>query len=211
MITAILLAGGAAILAWLGARWSLTLPHYEGQRRAIPYRTAVTVLLAAGLAGVAAAQFSSGWSALFAALWSLVFALIAVIDIETHFIPDVIVLPATAAALLASGLDPRLAWWSALLGAVVGFLIFFLIAWAARGGFGMGDVKLAAFIGAVTGLLPLFYGMVVGIFAGGVGALLLLVSRRMARRSFMPYGPYLCLGGWVALLPAVLRFWGIGP
>ena len=143
------------------------------------------------------------------ALWCVVFAVVAVIDIETHFIPDVIILPATGLALAASLVDPRLTWRAALLGALAGLVSFYAIAWVARGGFGLGDVKLAAFVGAVTGLVPVFYALIAGIIAGGIGALLLLVTRRMERRSFMPYGPYLCLGGWLGLLPAMLRFWGL--
>jgi prepilin signal peptidase PulO-like enzyme (type II secretory pathway) len=61
----------------------------------------------------------------------------------------------------------------------------------------------------VVGLLPVIYGLLAGILAGGVGAILLLATRRMERRSFMPYGPYLCFGGWLAMLPRVLEFWGI--
>jgi prepilin signal peptidase PulO-like enzyme (type II secretory pathway) len=201
----ILLAG---LLAWAGARWSLALPYYEQQRRAVPARTFLTVAVATIAAAIAAPQGENGMSQLFLALWSTVFTLVTVIDIETHFIPDRLILPATAAALLASLVDPRLTWLSALLGALIGFVLFYLIVLLARGGFGMGDAKLSAFIGAVTGLAPLIYALLAGILAGGLGALILLATRRVGRRSYMPYGPFLCLGGWLGMLPAVARLWG---
>nr|MBA3530335.1 prepilin peptidase [Ardenticatenales bacterium] len=136
----------AGLLAWTGARWSQTLPYYEEQRRAIPYRTLFTVALAMLSAGIAAWQGESMISKGFMALWSVVFTLIAVIDIETHFIPNVLSLPATGLALLASLVDPRLNWRSSLLGALLGLIIFYVIYRVARGGFGMGDVTLSAFM-----------------------------------------------------------------
>ncbi|MDP9370675.1 MAG: A24 family peptidase [Chloroflexota bacterium] len=66
--------------------------------------------------------------------------------------------------------------------------------------FGRGDVYLAAVIGAMTGwpdvATALFYGM----FFGGVGAVLLLATRRAGRRDAVAYGPYLCVGALVVLL-----------
>ncbi len=209
-MTTLLLAVLAALLAWVGARWSLALPYYEQQRRAVPARTVTTVLLAGVAAAIAASQGTTVLSSALLALWSVVFALVAVVDIETHFIPNVLILPATAAALLASYVDPRLPPLSALLGAVAGFAIFYLIALVARGGFGMGDVKLAAFMGAVTGFIPVFYALLVGILAGGLAAVLLLLTKRVTRRSYIPYGPYLCLGGWLLMLPPVRQLWGLG-
>ncbi len=204
------LLGLAAALAWLGAGWTRGLPHYEAQRRSIPARSWVTVGLATLASGIALWQSATFVSQLFLMLWSVVFALITVVDYETHFIPDRIVLPATLAALLASVVDPRLNWRSALLGALLGFVFFYIVVRLARGGFGMGDAKLSAFIGAVTGLAPLAYALLLGIFAGGIGALLLLLTRRASRRTYIPYGPFLCLGGWAGMLPSVVRFWGMG-
>ncbi len=200
----------AALLGWLGARWTRSLPHYEAQRRAVPSRDGVVVALAVVGALVALWQGGAWVSRAFLALWGVVFALVAVVDIETHFIPDALIFPATLLALLVSLVDPRLSPVGSLVGAAVGFVLFFIIVLLARGGFGMGDAKLCAFIGAVTGLLPLVYALTVGIFAGGIGAAFLLATGRMGRRAYMPYGPYLCLGGWIGMLPAMLRFWGIG-
>ena len=67
--------------------------------------------------------------------------------------------------------------------------------------FGLGDVYLAAMIGAMIGgfvavVAALFYG----IFLAGAGALVLLATRRVSRREPIPYGPYLCAGAFLALL-----------
>lgn len=203
----------AAGLAWAGAQWSARLPYYDEARRAIPARTLVTVLLAAGGAAVAAWQSPFWLSAAFMSLWSVVFALVAVIDIETHYIPNGLIYPALAAALAAGFVDPRLHWLSVLLGAVLGFAFFFILYHLGgalyRGGLGWGDVTLATFVGAVTGLHPIIYALVAGMMISALTLLLLLGLRRITLRSYIPYGPYLCLGGWLGMLPAVLRFWGL--
>lgn len=203
----------AALLAWLGARWSRGLPYYEAARRAIPSRTAVTVALATVGAAIGVWQSESWISAAFLSLWSVVFALIAVIDLETHFIPNKLSLPAIGAALAASFVDPRLTPLSALLGAVVGGLFFAIFYFVGqrfyRGGLGMGDVTLSFFVGAVTGLQPVLYALLAGMILSGATLLLLLALRRVTMKSYIPYGPYLCAGGWLGMLPAVLRFWGM--
>lgn len=140
-------------------------------------------------------------------LYSTIFLLVAVVDLETRLIPNVLILPGIGVALLGSVFDPRLTLSSALLGGAVGFVIFYVIALLARGGFGAGDVKLAAFIGVVTGFPTVLIGLVAGIFAGGIVALLLLVTRLATRKTYMPYGPFLCLGGWYAMLFGDQVFW----
>ncbi len=62
---------------------------------------------------------------------------------------------------------------------------------------GFGDVKLAGMLGAWLGFGPFLAGLVVAVFAGALLGLLL-------RRRKLPFGPYLAIGGWVAL------FWGAG-
>jgi leader peptidase (prepilin peptidase)/N-methyltransferase len=67
--------------------------------------------------------------------------------------------------------------------------------------FGLGDVYLAAMIGAMLGgFLAVIAALFYGVFLAGAGAVLLLVTRRVQRRDAIPYGPYLCAGAFVALL-----------
>ena len=63
----------------------------------------------------------------------------------------------------------------------------------------MGDVKLAGVIGLTTGLPGAIVAVTVGILAGGVAALAILVLTRFRRGVTMAYAPYLVLGAWVAL------------
>ncbi|MCZ7567873.1 MAG: A24 family peptidase [Ardenticatenaceae bacterium] len=184
-------------------------------RRRIPARALLLPIAAALVLGWLGIRFSGEPCLLtLSALYSVVYLAVAVIDYETHRIPNVLILPATAAALLLSLPDPRLSWQSALLGAVIAFVVLFLAVVVAErvfgtGAFGMGDAKLGAFIGATTGVPGLIVALPLGIVAAGLAAILLLALGRASRRSYIPYGPFLCLGGWVAMLwgHAILEWW----
>lgn len=138
-----------------------------------------------------------------------VLILIIVTDLEHKLIFDAVTLPATAVALLTSLLvtpeenTVRLA----VVGAVTGYAIFFLLYWVAqliygpgRGALGAGDVKLAMLMGAMLGFHRIFFALILGIFLGGIFSLLLLLSRRVTRDTALPYGQYLALGGIVMLI-----------
>ncbi len=134
-----------------------------------------------------------------------ILALITVTDIERRRIPNVVIYPAivlaAAAAFVTPGLDP----WRALVGGAVGFAIYFAIALGGRalygpGALGEGDVKLATFIGLITGFPLVFVAIVVAILAAGATSLILLVTGIRGRRDPIPYGPFLVAGAVVALL-----------
>ncbi|MCS7221144.1 MAG: A24 family peptidase [Anaerolineae bacterium] len=148
-----------------------------------------------------------------------VLLLISAVDWATRRIPNVVVLPASAAAVLsaAAGVPPGL--WRSLSGGALAFGVFFLAYLlgglflramgprAAGGGpaLGLGDVKLAMFIGLVTGYPNVMIALLVGTLAGAIAALGQIVWTFIRRRRYQPftamaYGPYLALGAAVALL-----------
>jgi leader peptidase (prepilin peptidase) / N-methyltransferase len=133
----------------------------------------------------------------------LVLALVpcAAIDIERRIIPNRITGPGSLVALVAgTALDPggeltRVLW-------ALGAGGFLLIASLLRpAGMGMGDVKL-------TGMMGLFLGrpVVVALFAALIASVLTgiaLATRRgvyAARKTALPFGPYLAFGGVLAAL-----------
>ena len=68
------------------------------------------------------------------------------------------------------------------------------------GAFGMGDVKLLIGGGLMLGLVRAVGGVLVGLLVSGVVLALLLVTRRIGRRSYVPFGPFLILGVFWAVL-----------
>jgi leader peptidase (prepilin peptidase)/N-methyltransferase len=132
---------------------------------------------------------------------------LALIDLDTHTLPNRIVLPAypvgaillTAAALLAD--EP-----GRLLAAAVGggalFVLYLLLALLYPAGMGLGDVKLAGVLGLFLGWLgwaPLVVGAFSAFLLGGLFALLLLFIGKATRKSGIPFGPWMLAGGWLGI------------
>ncbi|MEX0761040.1 MAG: prepilin peptidase [Dehalococcoidia bacterium] len=129
---------------------------------------------------------------------------LAFIDLETQFLPDRLVLPLLVVALAFSPFWPGREWWQGIAGAGVGYAVFYPLAWIGdrldRDIMGWGDVKLSAAMGAMLGIPFLLIGLYIGIIAGGfVGAIVYSARMFGFRRTLIPYGPYLVLGGIVAL------------
>jgi leader peptidase (prepilin peptidase) / N-methyltransferase len=150
-----------------------------------------------------------GYSAALAFGLFYVWAMIALtfIDFDTQLLPDDITLPLLWLGLLANLSGTYTDLRSAVLGAVAGYLVLWLVYWAFRliakkEGMGYGDFKLLAAIGAWTGwqVLP-----VVILISAGLGAVIGSIALWLSKKGSdtrIPFGPYLALGGIVAL------FWG---
>ena len=122
------------------------------------------------------------------------FLLVASIDLRCRLIPNALVYPAAAATLLVHAPSPGVGLPMALLGGVFRLAPFLLAALLRPGDLGGGDVKLATLIGLVL------WALGVGVLAGGITAVVLLLHPGWERQSQIPYAPFLCTGAIVALL-----------
>ena len=129
-----------------------------------------------------------------------VFVILAWIDLERRIVPNVIVLPA-ALVTLVGRIVVEPSQWAIYLAASLGAAAFFLIAHAIYPvGLGMGDVKLALLIGAATGR-HILVALVVGTGAAGVYSIALLARHgAAARKTALPFAPFLALGAIVVLI-----------
>jgi leader peptidase (prepilin peptidase)/N-methyltransferase len=137
-----------------------------------------------------------------AALWALaqiVLVALAAVDIATRRLPNLITLPLGAGALLLRVAFERSALAEVLVAGVAAFAVFLAVAILTRGGFGMGDVKLAGALGFLLGT-PVVAALFVGVVAGGVWSIGLLAMRRAGLRTTVAYGPFLVFGGALAIL-----------
>lgn len=158
----------------------------------------LVVLYGGALLAIASVvRFGFSGHALVGAIFAPTLLLLAVIDLDRRLIPDAIVLPAVGAVLvlqIAFHPDHTLEWVLASLGAALFFFIPMLIYPA---GMGMGDVKLAALLGAALGksvAAAIFFA----VLAGGAAALLVLGREGIgARKNTIAFGPFLALGGLV--------------
>lgn len=143
-----------------------------------------------------------GWQLAAMCVYFAAFILVTVTDMEHRAIFDAVTLPATVLALAFSLAFPKIGILRSIEGAALGFVLFLVLALIARKreGMGGGDVTLAGFIGAAVGFPYVIVSIVAAILAGGLGAIALLITRRAGRDSYMPYGPFLVIGGIVGLL-----------
>ncbi|MBV9524399.1 MAG: prepilin peptidase [Candidatus Dormibacteraeota bacterium] len=155
--------------------------------------------------GAFAAHEPAGWGLAIHLLWVAVFVHIVTFDLKHRLILNRITYPAVAAALALSQVSPGLTIVRALIGAGGVALFFFLQNVVSRGSIGLGDAKLGALVGAVTGAGPdaahigAVYAVIYAIFLGGGVAILLLLARLRRLKDPIPYGPFLCAGAAIIL------------
>lgn len=133
-------------------------------------------------------------------VYTAILILISVTDLEHRLIFNVVVLPSILFGLLVSFFNPELSWLSALIGGVSAFILSYLAALFARGGLGGGDVTLSTFLGVIVGFPYILLSLTFGVFLGGFVVLLLLLTRQVGLKTFIPYGPFLTTTGWIMLI-----------
>ncbi len=165
----------------------------------LPARRLLCEVFLALLFGALAWRYPFTWAVVPAAFHAAVLTLIAVSDLEHHIVPNAAVLPAMAVTLLLSlPVGPRHIV-DVLLGGAAAFAVFLLLWRIYPRGMGMGDVKLAGYIGLLAGYPRVWVCLLIAVLAGGVGAAGLLLSGRAGWRSYIAYAPYLVLAGGLAL------------
>ena len=202
-------AVGGAVCSVVAIRLAQIVPdRMELETRPRPQWWWIT----AGVVGVAygwvVANAFASWALLPALLVFIAATLgLALIDLDHQLIPNRVLFPAigaTAGLLVLGALVDGVA--GDLLRAAAGGLGYFafllLVAIVARGGFGMGDVKLAFLLGLMLAFASWgarFVGIVGSILLGGVASGLLLMLGREGRKGRFAYGPGVVVGAWVAV------------
>ena len=162
-------------------------------------------LLSALLSGFVAWRFGSDLAGLAALLLVWTMLALTFIDLDTQFLPDDLTLPLMWAGLLVNLPGSFVPLQDAVLGAVAGYLVLWLVYWAYRfatgkEGMGYGDFKLLAALGAWLGWMMLPLIVLLSSLVGAAVGVLLIVFRQHQRDKPIPFGPFLALAGLVALL-----------
>jgi prepilin signal peptidase PulO-like enzyme (type II secretory pathway) len=191
-------------VALAGAGGDAVAAAAPGQTLPMRHRLLVAVLAIAFAVGVFV-TYTPGLNAAIAAFAAAVLVVLAATDLERRIIPNRIVLPAALLVLLARvaaepGRSPK--YILAAAGVGVAFLIPNLIN---RSSIGMGDVKFLFLLGAALGprVIAAIAIASFSIFPFAVGAL--IRGGLPARKTTLPFGPFLAVGGLVVLLiPSIL-------
>lgn len=126
-------------------------------------------------------------------------------DLDQRLLPNELTLPVIPVALVydLTGRNPLVGTEvvPAIIAAVVIPAVLYLPSLPfGAGAFGIGDVKLLVGIGLMLGLMRAVSGVASGLIVTGVVLGTLLVARRIGRRSYVPFGPFLILGALYGLL-----------
>jgi leader peptidase (prepilin peptidase)/N-methyltransferase len=174
-------------------------------RKPISLRYPAIEALSAVLTGVTAWHFGFG-TAGFAAIvltWALI--ALAFIDVDHQLLPDIMVLPLLWLGLTLNLFDVFTPLPAAVIGAMAGYLSLWLVfhlfkLLTGKDGMGYGDFKLFALFGAWLGWQSLPLIILLSSLTGAVIGIGLIVLRGRDRAQPLPFGPYLAIAGWIALL-----------
>ena len=135
--------------------------------------------------------------------WSLL--ALSLIDADHQLLPDDLVLPMLWLGLILNSFNLFTSLPAALWGAVAGYLSLWSVYWlfkllTGKEGMGHGDFKLLAMLGAWGGWQVLPLTILLSSLAGAVLGVILLKVRNAETSTPLPFGPYLALAGWIALI-----------
>ena len=162
-------------------------------------------LLTGLFTGFIAWHFGYNLQTLFAVIltWSLI--CLSMIDFDHQLLPDDIILPLLWLGLACNIFNLFTDIYSSLIGAMLGYGILWIIflsfkTLTGKEGMGYGDFKLLAMLGAWLGweMLPLI--VLLSSMLGSVIGVSLILTGKQGRSKPIPFGPYLAVAGWIALI-----------
>lgn len=150
-------------------------------------------------------HYGFGWQA--GAMLLLTWGLLAMsmIDVDHQLLPDALVLPLLWLGLIVNHFGLFTSLGDALWGAVFGYLSLWSVYWlfkliTGKEGMGYGDFKLLAMLGAWGGWQVLPLTILLSSLVGAVLGVIMLRLRNAETSTPIPFGPYLAIAGWIALL-----------
>ena len=186
--------------------WALLKGRCSGCKAPISKRYPIIELLSGLVAGLCAWRFGYDPWLIFMLYGSFTLLALAVIDLDTTLLPDDLTYPLLWAGLLASvlGVSP-VSLPDAVIGAMAGYLALWSLYWVfklltGKEGMGYGDFKLLAALGAWLGWQYLPVVVLLSSVVGLVFAVSMMASGSVKRDQGIPFGPYLAIAGWIALL-----------
>lgn len=142
--------------------------------------------------------FGFAYQTIIGILLTSILIIVTVIDIDTMEILDRFQLLLFLLALINLFISPL-----PILEHLIGFFIisipFFILAYI-TGGLGGGDIKLIAMAGLLLGYKATLVAFFIASILGGLVAIYLLVTKQKERKSLIAFGPYLCIGIFLAYM-----------
>jgi len=198
----------ATVRAWQNipvVSWLLLRGKCANCKRSIGVRYPLVELLTGILSGFVVFHFGVSFQTVFGLLLTWILIALTFIDLDHQLLPDDLVLPTMwlglALSLWAVFTTPE----DAILGAIAGYLCFWFVFHAfkmitGKEGMGHGDFKLMALLGAWLGWQYLPQIILMSTLVGSVVGISLIVSKNTEEGQPIPFGPYIAIAGWIAML-----------
>ena len=188
------------LLSWLALKGKCS-----GCQQAISKRYPLVELASGILSAVVAWKFGFGLPAMAMLLLTWGLLAMSLIDADHQLLPDILVLPLLWLGLLLNTQGMFVSLSDAVLGAAIGYLSLWSIYWLfklimGKEGMGYGDFKLLAMLGAWGGWQVLPLTILLSSLVGAVLGIIILRLQKEGMEKPIPYGPYLAVAGWIALL-----------
>jgi leader peptidase (prepilin peptidase) / N-methyltransferase len=203
-----LLVGGLFAILGAGAeRLASVWPAEEASRRGVGPRIVLYALTAA--AAGAAIQLRSTlpwWATAFQLAFLGLLLLLAATDLEQRRLPHLLLDPLIVAGAAFVPFNPQVTPLDALIGAAAAVAFLGVLGLLIRGGVALGDLYLVAPLGLLLGWPAIFSAIFLAAVLSAVVSVILLATRRVSMRSYIPFGPFLVAGAVVTLVrdPALL-------
>lgn len=162
-------------------------------------------LITAVLSLIVAYSFGATEQALLYIFVTWILVALTFIDIDYMLLPDQLTLPLVWLALIASVMGYTITPTDAIIGAACGYLSLWSVFWlfkllTGKEGMGYGDFKLLAVFGALLGWQSLLTIILLSSVVGAIIGIALLSIQGKDKATPIPFGPYLAIAGWIAML-----------
>jgi leader peptidase (prepilin peptidase)/N-methyltransferase len=198
----------APIRAWQNIpliSWVMLGGKCASCKTTISIRYPLVELLTGILSAIVVYKFGFSLQSGFGLILTWVLVTLSFIDFDHKLLPDDIVIPTLWLGLALSLLPVFANPSNAIIGAIIGYLVFWLVfqiflRLTGKEGMGYGDFKLMALLGAWLGWPYLPQIILISTILGSIVGIALMVSKKASRELAIPFGPYIALAGWLAMI-----------
>ncbi|MGO2010252.1 MAG: prepilin peptidase [Pseudoalteromonas sp.] len=185
--------------------WLLLKGRCASCKHPITVRYPIIEVLTAILSLTVAYTFGATEQALLYIVITWFLVTLTFIDIDHMLLPDQLTLPLIWLALIAAVLGITIPPSDAIIGAACGYLSLWSVYWlfkllTGKEGMGYGDFKLLAVFGALLGWQFLLMIILLSSVVGAIIGIALLSIQGKDKTTPIPFGPYLAIAGWIAML-----------
>lgn len=181
----------------LASRWPADEASHAGPR---PRTVALALASGAAAWGIAARSTLPWWATGVHLLVLALLVMLTATDWEQRRLPHLVLDPLIVVAVAFVPFNPAVTPLDAAIGGVASAAFLWLAGLVVRDGVALGDLYLIAPLGLLLGWPAIFGAIFIAAFSVSAFSVVLLVTRRAAMKSYVPFGPFLVLGAVVTLL-----------